>query len=638
MSVIWKVLIPAFLAPLFWVAAIHAAEFEVLDRFSVDGYAVLRGSADIPGGSFTVGGSTFVVKDGNVGIGIIEPSGRLSIGDDIGFLNSGGNYLNIGGAGSNVRINIGQDSTHALQHAWVYNAAPTDAYANITTYGYNNPLRIDAANIVLQSASGGNVGIGTTNPVANLDVNGGIKVGTVTASCTSAIAGTLRWYDGHMSVCNGANWRQLDNQPPPTLTSITPTSGLYNRQTAITVIGTGFSPGLELSIGGVTATSIVLTGATQITAATPMGSVGTQEVKITNTDGQYITGAFTYNALPAITSVSPNSGLKATAVTITGTGFVSGAAVTIGDADAAGVWVSATQITATTPSNSFINAKDVKVTNPDTGSVTLTNGFTYFAGTGGTITTAAGYRVHTFTSGGTFTVNIGGNVEVLVVAGGGGGGSDRAGGGGGGGLIYNASYAVSAGPAITVTVGAGGLGATNDGQRGGTGDDSVFGTLTAKGGGGGGSETVKDGLVGGSGGGADYGGVGGGGTSGQGNSGGTGTSNPRSPGGGGGAGGAGQNGNTNVPGPAGGIGLQYFGSYYSGGGGAGDNRDGLGTSGPGNGGLGGGGQGGLYQDVPGQHGTAGGTNTGGGGGGGGYSDTSDGGAGGSGIVIIRYPN
>ena len=64
---------------LFAAQVIHAAEFEVLDRFSVDGYAVLRGSADIPGGSFTVGASTFIVKAGNVGIGTMAPASPLQV-------------------------------------------------------------------------------------------------------------------------------------------------------------------------------------------------------------------------------------------------------------------------------------------------------------------------------------------------------------------------------------------------------------------------------------------------------------------------------------------------------------------------------------------------------------------------------
>ena len=56
------------------------------------------------------------------------------------------------------------------------------------------------------------------------------------------------------------------------------------------------------------------------------------------------------------------------------------------------------------------------------------------AATGGTITTAGGYRIHTFTAVGTstFTADESGPVEYLVIAGGGGGGTQGGEGGGGG--------------------------------------------------------------------------------------------------------------------------------------------------------------------------------------------------------------
>ena len=575
-----------------------AAEFEVLDRFSVDGYSVLRGSADIPGGSFTVGGSTFVVKSGNIGVGTANPGGKFEVA-----------------GGSSILRGL-------------------DTQKDIAAFG---------------SASGDfKVVISTAG---NLNVSGEIKLGYSASSCGSEAAGTLRWYDGHISVCNGTNWRQLDNQAPPTITSITPTSGLLTLQTAITIDGSGFTPGPEVLIDGVTATNITVVSTTRITATTPAGTLGQKAVKITNPDGQYVTGSFTYNPAPTITAVNPASGLKAAAITITGTGFAAGAVVKIGDTDAASVWVSATQITATTPSNSFINAKDVKVTNSDTGTATLTNGFTYFAGTGGTITTPPGYRVHTFTTGGTFTANAGGNVEALIVAGGGGGGSWYAGGGGAGGLIYAASSIVTAG-GYTVVVGAGGAGrpATIAGVNatdayGSKGSNSSFNSLIAYGGGGGpgynsqGRADIEDG---GSGAGGrpnsydssySYGR----GTAGQGNNGAPGDGNGSNDfrgGGGGGAGGAGSPGTSTG---AGGVGLQYSisgtATYYAGGGGGGaGNTAGNTTAG----GTGGGGTG--RSTVSGSNAVA---NTGGGGGGSTALDPPGGGVGGnggSGIVIIRYPN
>jgi hypothetical protein len=83
---------------------------------------------------------------------------------------------------------------------------------------------------------------------------------------------------------------------------------------------------------------------------------------------------------PTVTSVSPNSGpdTGGTSVTITGTGFDSGVTnVTFGGTAATGVtFVSSTQITVTTPVHA-VGAVDVVVTNPDTQSGTLTNGYTY---------------------------------------------------------------------------------------------------------------------------------------------------------------------------------------------------------------------------------------------------------------------
>lgn len=82
---------------------------------------------------------------------------------------------------------------------------------------------------------------------------------------------------------------------------------------------------------------------------------------------------------PVVISVSPSSGPTngGTVVTITGTGFASGANVTFGGTAATGVAVaSSSSITATTPAHS-VGAVDLVVTNPDGKSGRLANGFTY---------------------------------------------------------------------------------------------------------------------------------------------------------------------------------------------------------------------------------------------------------------------
>jgi hypothetical protein len=264
--------------------------------------------------------------------------------------------------------------------------------------------------------------------------------------------------------------------------------------------------------------------------------------------------------------------------------------------------------------------------------------------TGGTTdeSSVEGYKLHIFTSNGTFEVTSGtGDVDALVVAGGGGagqsGGSGGGGGGGAGGLIFD-SVGVSTGQ-YSVVVGGGGAGGTAAGDNG---SNSSFSGLTAIGGGGGanGTATPNDGSDGGSGGGArGYEvGYGGSGTAGQGNDGGdslnSGSGSPA--GGGGGAGSVGGASSASVAGN-GGSGLDYsstFGTgvgasgWFAGGGGGGSGSSAAsgGTASAG-GGAGGG------PSTAGSNATA---NTGGGGGGGG-SDNTNGGDGGSGVVIVRYP-
>jgi plastocyanin len=86
-------------------------------------------------------------------------------------------------------------------------------------------------------------------------------------------------------------------------------------------------------------------------------------------------------AAPGVTAVTPALGATAggLGITITGSGFTSGATVSIGGIAATNVAVaSATSITATTPARAA-GAADIVVTNPDGQSGRLNGGFTYDA-------------------------------------------------------------------------------------------------------------------------------------------------------------------------------------------------------------------------------------------------------------------
>lgn len=299
--------------------------------------------------------------------------------------------------------------------------------------------------------------------------------------------------------------------------------------------------------------------------------------------------------------------------------------------------------------------------------------------TGGSVTTAGGYRIHTFTTVGTATFNATytGRAEVLVLAGGGGGGP-IGGGGGAGGYIYNSNFPVIGGQNYTITVGGGGAGGfhhySDEGRPGNPSSISgPSGSLTATGGGKGGfyanGTTVAD-MSGGSGGGGP-GGTGSPGTdfsgrpgehpggtaiAGQGHPGGfghhgsgPGYPNPGSQGSGGsycggGAGGAGSRGvsaYSNNSRRNGGFGLNSsitgtpVNYAFGGGGGSHQNPYGFApapSGAPDNQGRGGSDSGNTFA-------TPGGTNRGGGGGGGGHpGGENPSGLGGPGIVVVRYRN
>ena len=279
------------------------------------------------------------------------------------------------------------------------------------------------------------------------------------------------------------------------------------------------------------------------------------------------------------------------------------------------------------------------------------HGSTAFSASGGTETTytsgGKNYKVHTFTSSGTFTVSGARSdmsADFLVVAGG--ASNSSYGGGGAGGFRTSSgtsgansaaeSKATLSAQAYSIVVGAGGAVAGGSSRETDAGDDSVALGITSVGGGVG---------VGGSGGGStDHSGSGSAGTANQGMAGGDGNGGgPYSGGGGGGAGAVGQDASSADAGN-GGAGLANSlrtgsGVDYAGGGGGGTYA----PNGANQGGTAshGGGAGGAHQGSGAgtnfYAGVAGTVNTGGGGG---CVDAGmvygEGNNGGSGIVVIRY--
>ena len=272
----------------------------------------------------------------------------------------------------------------------IANAPGTISYGNQFTV--QTPDASDIASAVLVRSAASTHAFGMDQRMVGLSFTAGSGSLTVTGPPNGNIAPPgyymlfLLNSEGVPSVASSV-LVSSSSTPPPTVNSISPSSGTINGGTSVTISGTGFQSGATVSLGGTSATGVKVVSSTSITATTAASAAGTVDVIVTNSDTQsgklpkgysYTTPA---NPKPTVTSISPASGTASggTAVTITGTGFLSGATVSLGGTTATGVTVvSSTSIKATTVAHAA-GAVDVVVTNTDTQSGTLSGGFTYNA-------------------------------------------------------------------------------------------------------------------------------------------------------------------------------------------------------------------------------------------------------------------
>jgi formylglycine-generating enzyme required for sulfatase activity len=166
---------------------------------------------------------------------------------------------------------------------------------------------------------------------------------------------------------------------PPTISSVSPSSGPSTGGTTITLTGANLTGATSVTIGGVPALGVTFVSDTSLTAVTPPGLDGPRDVAVTTAWGTATrTNGFNYFSLPTIASVSPSSGsaLGGTAITITGTNLSGATSVKIGSASATSVVVvNPTTITAVTPAGTA-GPKTVTVTTPG-GTATRAGGFTH---------------------------------------------------------------------------------------------------------------------------------------------------------------------------------------------------------------------------------------------------------------------
>ncbi len=184
------------------------------------------------------------------------------------------------------------------------------------------------------------------------------------------------------------------SSPPPTITSVTPSTVANTQDTTITIVGTHFqkTPKVTIAIMGQTPITLAVTyvDAQTVTAVVPMGTpAGSYVLTLTNPDGKSATAMLTVTTPPPITIKTVTSpyacSTQDTPITIDGDNFESTPQALLVAAGAAGAnlplknvaFLSATKLTAVVPAGGVVGGPyALKITNPDGATGQLAMAFT----------------------------------------------------------------------------------------------------------------------------------------------------------------------------------------------------------------------------------------------------------------------
>jgi IPT/TIG domain-containing protein len=205
-------------------------------------------------------------------------------------------------------------------------------------------------------------------------------------SATPTVNPTLSVFDSHGNhIYNRSTFAYLVLAPgfipAPRVAGLAPASAPQG--TSITITGTGFTGATAVAFGLYSAVSFTVNGATSITAIAPAVRTGTVPVRVTGpggTSAKTSRDLFTFTLRPRISSLSPSSGSAdgGTQVTISGVNFAGATVVQFGGVAASFKVISATSITAFSPSAGDPVTVDVTVSSSyGTSAISVSDRFTY---------------------------------------------------------------------------------------------------------------------------------------------------------------------------------------------------------------------------------------------------------------------
>ena len=276
----------------------------------------------------------------------------------------------------NVQITVLGDS-FTLNNSYTYRARPT-----IVSVTPNNGTTAGGTAVVI---TGTNFVSGSTPRFQGTNCTSVVFVNSTTLNCNTPArsAGVANIVinnpDGQLST----ETVQYTYNAPPTITSISPTSGAVAGGTVITITGTNFVSGFSATVGGVACASTTFLSATSVRCTTAnLTTAGLKSLVVTNPDTQAatLTNGFQAVAAPTISSVTPDSSLITGGISVTfaGTNFQSGAVARINGVNCTSTtFVSSTSLTCLVPAGAAATNLTISVVNPDTQNISLTNAFDY---------------------------------------------------------------------------------------------------------------------------------------------------------------------------------------------------------------------------------------------------------------------
>ncbi|SUY47493.1 cell surface receptor IPT/TIG and fibronectin domain-containing protein [Clostridium putrefaciens] len=192
-----------------------------------------------------------------------------------------------------------------------------------------------------------------------------------------------------IKLVNGFNYKAVPEKPAPEITSITPSSVIYNEKSIISIYGQSFQKGAKVKFGDQEALNVTLSGETHLRVTVPtVDKPVIVDVTVINPDGKEIklVDGLSYIPVPAkpapeVISITPNSSIYNNGnqtISIYGKNFQDGAEVKFGDKKSLNVKLYGSKhLRVIVPATDKPNIVDVTVINPDGQEVKVDKSYNY---------------------------------------------------------------------------------------------------------------------------------------------------------------------------------------------------------------------------------------------------------------------